>query len=84
MKYIYTALLLLLIQGCGDADKSSTIVKQDAAVVIVMQNAISYTVYKGDKIVKTSDDAQVSILKNTQDDTSAVSLLQGSANIIRN
>ena len=82
MKYIYTTLLLLVLQGCGGWDETTTQIEQ-AVVIVEMIPGKSYTVYKGDKLVKTSDDAQVSILKNTQDDTSSVTLTQGSANIIR-
>jgi len=83
MKYIYSALLLLLLQGCGSSEDSSARAQQ-AVVVIEMEIDTNYTVYKGDKVVKTSSDAQISILKNAQDDTSTVALIQGSANIIRN
>jgi len=83
MKLIYSTLLLLLIfQGCGETDGTDTEVTQKAQVIEMEPNK-NYTVYTGDKIIKTTDDAQISILKNTQDETSSVTLIQGSANIIR-
>jgi len=83
MKYIYTLLLVALFTGCGGSSEDSS-PQSSQSVVIEMQLNQDYTVYKGDTLVKTSDDAKVSITKNTQEDISTVVLLEGTANIIRN
>jgi len=83
MRYIYTLLLVALLTGCGSSSEESS-PQSSNSVVLEMQLNQSYTVYKGDTLVKTSEDAKVSITKNTQDDISTVILLEGSANIIRN
>ena len=82
MKYIYITLVLLTLQGCGGSSDNS-IPQETATVSIAMELNKSYTVYTGDKLSKTSENTQVSIVKNTQDETSTLTLLKGSANILR-
>ena len=82
MKYIYITLFLLTLQGCGNSSDNSA-PQETSTVIIDMELNKSYTVYTGDKLVKTSEDTQVSILKNAQEETSTLILLKGSANILR-
>jgi len=82
MKYIYIVLVLLALQGCGGSNESSA-QKEISTVTIDMELNKSYTMYTGDKVIKTSEDTQVSIVKNAQDETSTLTLLKGSANILR-
>ncbi len=81
MKYILTLLTLVLFLGCGDtAEETGSVSK--AVTVIEMVPDRNYTVYKGDRLEKTSDNTQISISKAAQDDSTTVVLLQGSAQII--
>ena len=81
MKYILTLLTLMLFLGCGDATDETT--PAPAAIIIEMEPNRSYIVYSGDLLEKTSDNAEVSITKTAQDDTTTVVLLVGTAQITR-
>ena len=81
MKYIFTLLTLLLFLGCGDATDETT--PAPVVTIIEMEPNRSYTVYSGDRLEKTSDNAEVSITKTAQDDITTVVLLVGTAQIIR-
>jgi len=82
MKYIYATLILILLAGCGNTSDTSVPLTQESSTLKMIIGQ-EYSVKKGDKLVKTSTDAKVSIVKNIQDDSSTVILLEGSANIIR-
>ena len=83
MRSIILSLALLLFVGCSsDSTEESTPVQQ-SATVIEMQPEQSYTVAPGDRLEKTSEDAEVSITTNIQDNTTEVVLLNGTAQIIR-
>ena len=69
----------LLFMGCGSSD--SSIEGSESKIVNMEYNKI-YSVKKGDKIVKTTDDAIVKITKQTESETSDVELLEGKAQII--
>lgn len=81
MKYIVTFLALVLFLGCGNTTEETASVST-AVTVIEMVPDTNYTVYKGDRLEKSSVNTQVSITKNVQDDSTTVVLLEGSAQII--
>ena len=79
MKYLLTAAALLFI-GCGNAtDTGAT----SSLETIDMQPQKSYTVFKGDRIVKRSADAQVEITRSLEGETMSAKLLTGDAQLIR-
>ena len=80
MKTIILSIALLLFIGCS-SDESTPV--QQSATIIEMQPEQSYTVTPGDRLEKTSDDAEVSITTNIQDNTTEVILISGTAQIIR-
>ena len=83
MKSVILSLALLLFVGCSsDTTDESTPVEQ-SVTVIEMQPQQSYTVSPGDRLEKTSDDAEVSITTNIHDNTTEVILISGTAQIIR-
>ena len=83
MKYIWTLAALLLI-GCGDAaERTQQTPPAKRATVIEMQLSTPYQVYTGDKVEKSSADAEIAITKPLEGDTTTVELLSGSAQIIR-
>jgi len=82
-----TALIFLV--GCGGSSSSGssggggggvTPPQQDVSMVL----STPYTVYPGNKIVKNSEDALLSIGHVDYTNESTVTLLAGSATIIRN
>jgi len=80
MKTIILSIALLLFVGCS-SDESTSV--QQSPTVIEMQPEQSYTVNRGDRLEKTSTDAEVSITTNIQDNTTEVVLVSGTAQIIR-
>ena len=91
MKYIIASLLLVLLAGCGETSsketgddvKTSTQDETSSQTIVDMQQNVSYSVYKGDELKKTSTDAKVSITKSLQGESTSVVLLEGTAQIIR-
>jgi len=83
MKYLLPLGLLLILTGCSSSDDTNTTPSQKEQTTINMEINKSYEVSKGDKLTKTSTDAQVSIEKSLQGDTTTVTLLQGTAQITR-
>ena len=80
MKSIILSIALLFFVGCSsDSAEEST----EGSNIIEMQQDQSYTVARGDRLEKTSDDAEVAITTNIQDNTTEVILLSGTAQIIR-
>ena len=77
MKYIRASLLVVLLAGCGGTSND------EATDIGDMQQNVSYSVYKGDELKKTSTDAKVSITKSLQGESTSVVLLEGTAQIIR-
>jgi hypothetical protein len=82
MKYIFTLITLLFFLGCDNTTEKA-VTAAPSVTTIEMELNRSYIVYTGDRLEKTSDDAQISMTKTAQDDTTTVVLLQGSAQIIR-
>jgi len=83
MKYIIASLLVVLLAGCGGVSNDEAASVVTGQTVIDMQENVSYSVYKGDTLQKTSSDAKVSITKALQGDVTTVVLLEGTAQIIR-
>ena len=83
MKSIILSITLLFFVGCSsDSSDENTPVEQ-STTIIQMQPEQSYTVAPGDRLEKTSEDAEVSITTNIQDNTTEVVLISGTAQIIR-
>ena len=85
MKYIPFLLIALFLSACQSSSDNagSAIVSQPVvkAPVAMEQNKV-YTLRKGDKLLKTTDDAVVKITKKAQVDETEVILLEGEAKII--
>jgi hypothetical protein len=88
--FILIGTVLIMLSGCGGGGGSS--VNGDSAYVptdpsgpkeIAMQPHKPYTVYPGDKIVKTTDNAEVHIAHTDGQPTSTVTLIAGDAKLIR-
>ena len=73
-KIIYILLISLFFIGCEN-ETSNTI------NIIELEIDKLYTVNEGDKLKKTSDDAEVTITKNIQTNITTVILTKGSATI---
>jgi len=83
MQKIFILLIsTILFTGCGGSDGGSgTGESADKDVNMVVNTA--YTVYPGNKLIKGSNLAQVSISHIDGQTTSTVTLLDGNATIIR-
>jgi uncharacterized lipoprotein YehR (DUF1307 family) len=81
--------LLILLNGCGggsasDGESSGYTPRPTTnPTEIEMRTNKTYTVYPGDKVVKTSDDAEVRITHIDGQTTSTITLVAGDAKIIR-
>ena len=78
MNYLYTLLLALIITGCEYSNGEIAV----DILPIDMEYNKTYTLHKGDKLIKNSDDTIIKITQKTQEDTSDVILIQGNAQII--
>jgi len=89
MKYgLFILATLLSLTGCGGGSSSGNGgntpgTPPSGPAEIDMQQNRHYTVYHGDKIIKTSDDAEVTIVHKDGQQQSTVTLIAGSAQIIR-
>ena len=85
--FIFMTTAMLLV-GCGSTggsssnSGSSTAPEPEVPSDIVMVISQPYTVFPGDKIVKTVPDALVQIMHTDGQDESTVVLLEGNATII--
>ena len=87
MKYIMMIVAALIFSACGsDSQTTETTsnVEEPITTTVYMQTGKVYTVKKGDKLIKTTDEAVVNIRKKTQEDTTEVVLVEGEAKIIFN
>ncbi|NPA30158.1 MAG: hypothetical protein GXO33_08245 [Epsilonproteobacteria bacterium] len=76
--------LAFVFSGCGGGGGSSDTGSSTPGETIEMVTDRVYTVYPGDRIEKTTDDAQVWISHQQDHAESEVKLLVGGANLIRN
>jgi len=90
MKHIIILLASLLLVSCSEDNEKKTKVKTtDTTILSITSNIIQlergkvYTVYSGDKVDKTSDDAEVIISKKDKTEVITLKLTQGSATITR-
>jgi len=85
MKKIFILVIItILFTGCGgegNGGGSSTGEPADKDVTMELNKA--YTVYPGNKLIKDSTSAKISITHNDGRSTSTVILLTGNASIIR-
>ena len=77
MKYFLPLALVFILTGCGSSDE------ENVTTTIEMEPNKGYEVSKGDKLIKTSSNAQVSIEKSIAGDTTTVTLIEGTATITR-
>lgn len=76
-------LLPLSLIACGGGGGGGGGTSVVSPGTVVMELNTSYTVSAGDKIVPTSTDPQLRIVKDSNQSTSTVTLLSGSAQINR-
>ena len=81
MKYILSLLTILLFASCGNNTQEESGATEST---VNMETGKVYSVKKGDKLIKTTDDAVVRITKKAQDDATEVVLISGEAKIIYN
>ncbi len=83
MKYLLI-LATLFIVGCGDAENSSssTPVTQESTTIDMVIDR-SYSVSSGDRVANASTDAQVKVVKDIEGEATEVTLLTGSAQLMR-
>jgi len=87
MKYIMMIVTALIFSACGSdvqTDTKTVGAEETFNSSVSMQIGKVYTVKKGDKLVKVTDEAIVNITKKTQEDTTEVVLVEGEAKIIFN
>jgi len=80
MKYIFSLLSILVFTACGNSSNKDASLQ--AKKMLVMEPGKAYSVTKGDKLVKTTDDAVVKITQKTQENMTEVVLISGEAKII--
>ena len=80
MKYILSLLSILIFSSCGNSSHQDSSINDKKTVA--MESGKVYSVKKGDKLIKTTDDAVVKITKKTQEDMTEVILVSGEAKII--
>lgn len=86
MKKLFTLLFTsLMIIGCGGGSGGSSSNDESASQPSNIEMVLSapYTVYPGDQIVKTSENAKVTISHIDGHSESTVILIDGNATIIR-
>lgn len=72
-------LIILLFAGCGGGGGGSSSSDNTGTV---MTSGVLYPVDSGDKVIKTSDEARVTVVLSTDSNTTEVKLTDGSASII--
>lgn len=92
MKYIYTAVCLVFLAGCGSDDASSngtTTATTSGTETAVSQTSITvypgtvYTLEEGDQVVPQSSDANVTFYDDPATGSKSVELHSGSAVIVK-
>ena len=83
--FIYFSTMLFMLSGCGGGSSSGgdSSTPSGNPTEITMEIDTPYTVYSGDSIVKTSSPAFVKIYHTDGSSESTVTLIEGSATIIR-
>jgi len=79
MKYLLTLITLLFI-GCGDVPDNAT-ASSSSPIDMVLNK--SYPVYTGDRIDNASSDAELKIVTVIEGEEKEVTLITGSAQLIR-
>ena len=79
MKYILVVAIAFFISACGSSENENTNTAQTLTSINMLVNK-TYSVSKGDKLNKITDDTIVEITKT--EDVTEVVLLQGEAVII--
>ncbi len=84
--------MTILLLGCGggssNGESSSATNSPSTGIDIISDQVMvlsqPYVVYRGDKVIKTSDDALLKITHTDKKRESVIKLLEGNATIIRN
>jgi uncharacterized lipoprotein YehR (DUF1307 family) len=88
MKKLFFILPLLFLYGCGGGSSSGESSSEESSLrapsEVEMETGTAYTLYKGDQILKTSDQASVRITHIDGSTRSTATLLEGSAMIKHN
>ena len=80
---ISVSMLSLLLSGCSSSEQNDSAKSEAKNESTVMEVDYEYTLNRGDRVDKTSDDALLRIVKNSQFETSRVTLLRGEAVLTR-
>jgi len=79
---ILASFLMVACGGSGSTDENNA-TNNDSSEDVNMTQGERYTVSKGNKLIKTSDNAIVRILHHDKAKTSTVILLEGDATILQ-
>ena len=71
------SLSLFLFSGCTENHNGEVIES------ISMSTGVEYTVNSGDKLISTSEETQITVLHTLSDGTKTVTLISGTATLIR-
>ncbi len=80
---ISVSLLSLFLSGCNTNESDNSVKTEVKSKSTDMIIDYEYTLNRGDRVDKTSDDALLRIVKNSQLETSRVTLLRGEAVLTR-
>lgn len=73
------SLLPLAFTACGGGEASF----EQAGTVVVLEQNVPISVNPGDTLTQTSDDTRISVTHDITNDTKEVTLLAGSAELLR-
>lgn len=77
-KFLVSCTTLLILVGCGGSDSAGNKTFEGPMVI-----STSYAVFPGDSVVKTSDEAIISIVHKDGKEESTIILTQGEATLLR-
>lgn len=72
MKLIITIALIFVMASCTQGDKYEVSLEQK-----------SYKLYRGDKLIRKSENTQIEISQNSEQDYAIVTVIKGNVEVIR-